>query len=64
MAHGEAAMAVTAKQRYWRAVREARLMAEANLVLFMAGKIDVLPCAAEIERDLIMVEIEKAMQEK
>lgn len=55
---------MTAKQRYWHAVREARLMAEANLVLFLSGKIDVLPCSGDIERELIIAEIEKAMQGK
>jgi hypothetical protein len=42
------------KARYHQIQTKARLINERNLRLFMEGKIDVLPCWGDIERDLII----------
>lgn len=50
---------MTGEQRYRQIQLKARLIGQRNLRAFMAGEIDVLPCWGDIERDLIIAELEK-----
>ena len=52
---------MTAEQRYWRAIREAALIHEAKMIRFLAGQDEAVPSLAEIERILIVAELEKAL---
>jgi len=55
------AEAMTAEQRYWRAIREAALIHEAKMIRFLAGQDDALISLAEIERQLLIAEIQRAL---
>jgi hypothetical protein len=54
---------MTPEQRYWRAIREAMMQSETNTVLFLAGKLDVLPSSREVERKLLIEELAKALDD-
>ena len=49
---------MTGEQRYRQIQLKARLIGMRNLRQFMAGEIDVLPCWGDIERDLIIKELD------
>lgn len=50
---------MTGEQRYRQIQLKVRLIARRNLRAFVADEIDVLPCEGDIERDLIIRELEK-----
>jgi len=52
---------MTAEQRYWRAIREAALIHEAKMMRFLAGQDEAVMSLAEIERQLIVAEIGRAL---
>ena len=52
---------MTAEQRYWRAMREAALIHEAKMIRFLAGQDDAVISLADIERQLLIAEIQKAL---
>jgi hypothetical protein len=54
---------MTAEQRYWRAIREAALIHEANLIQFLSGQSETLPALVDIERQLIVAELARALSE-
>lgn len=50
---------MTGKQRYHQIRTKVRIIAARQLRDFMAGKISILPCSGDLERELIYREFEK-----
>ena len=54
---------MTAEQRYWRAIREAALIHETHLIQFLSGQSETLPALVDIERQLLIAEVARALSE-
>lgn len=55
-------MSLTARQRYWQAVKKARLKGARSLRQFLEGRECFAECFCDLERDALIAEIERAYQ--
>ncbi len=53
---------LTAEQRYWQAVKKARIISRRNVLAMMRGeRPDSGECTMDLERKFIIAEIERAL---